>query len=111
VLERKVGLLSYFCKSEDRAMGQAGNRRPSTSKPRVPSRTAPCELCVGHRGVRKCFRRVLPLSAVTILPRRPGFCTGLVDVEVVGYKVAPRQVYYQIPIFFSFCQYLPFDIP
>jgi len=92
-------------------MGQAGNHRPFTAKPRVPSRAAPCELCVGLRGVRKCFRRVLPLFPVAILSRRPGFYTGLADVEVVGCEVVPRQVYYQIPIFFSFCHCLPIDIP
>jgi hypothetical protein len=48
--------------------------------------------------MRKCFRRVLRLSAVTILSRRPGFYAGLADVEVVRCKVAPRQVYHQIPI-------------
>lgn len=47
VLERKVGLLSYFCKSEDRAVGQAASHRPFTPNPRIPSRAGPCEQCVG----------------------------------------------------------------
>jgi len=99
VLERKVGLLSYFCKSEDRAMSQAASRRPFTAKPRVPSRAGPCELCIGLCGMRKCFRRVLRLSPVTVLFRRPGFNAGLTDVEVMGCQVAPRPVHHQIPIY------------
>jgi hypothetical protein len=33
VLERKVGLLSYFCQSECPTVGQAASRRPFTAKP------------------------------------------------------------------------------
>lgn len=49
--------------------------------------------------MRKCFRRVLRLSPVTILSHRPGFNAGLADVEVVGCQVAPRPVHHQIPIY------------
>jgi len=60
--------------------------------------------------MRKCFCRVLRLFPVTILSRRPEFYAGLADVEVVGCKLAPREVYHQIPIF-SFRHCLPIDVP
>ena len=80
----------------------------SPRSPLVPSRAGPCDIRVGLCGMRKCFRRVLRLSPVTILSRRPGFYAGLADCCGVqsgtDTGLSPNA-------HFSFCHCLAIDIP